>query len=334
MALRNPSPPERQVLALAASILSTANRPRSRSSLARSFPFQTLVAVYNDFSLDNDFIYTPSANDPQNRQVRRGVSIMGWSYSLDVGKTWTYQGKIHPPTGWSAIWGDPSIAVDPNNRNIVYYAQMGATTTSWDAVTGGANITDLSPGRDMVDGFCIARSTNGGIDFSEVVCKKVGNGPATVDRTAVTVDGLGRVYVALNRVAGGVQTGTAVFRSEMANWKQFAPLPDPSISSLSEPHLTTDTDGDVWFGSRDNRGEIGGDVSIMRFRQNAVSWDHFIHAASTCFLSLGDRDPPYAGQSRKLRNGHTYSFAVGLEEQRPDIGAGLPPRRKVIRVAF
>lgn len=295
----------------------------------------TLVAVFNDFSLDEYFAYSPSPADPQARRVLRGVSIMGWSYSLNLGLTWTYQGKLRPPNGWSALWGDPSLATDPNNRSVVYYAQMAVSDSAWDIATGGAAWTTLSPGRDMVDSFCVFRSTNGGVDFPEMSCMRVGTSPSSVDRTAVTVDGLGRVYVAMNRTNGVTQTGTVVFRSDIASWAAFAPLPVVARQSLSEPWLTTDPDGDVWFGSRDNRGGAGGDVSVMRFTRSGTDWDHVMSIASNCFVALGRRDPIYAiGSGRTLRNAHTFSFAVGLEEQRPPVDGTPPTRRKVLRAAL
>lgn len=306
-------------------------------ALARgSYKFgPTLVAVFNDFSLDSDFLYSPSAADSQSRQVRRGVSVMGRSVSLDVGLTWTYRGKLHPPVGWSAIWGDPSVAADPNSENIVYYVQMAVSDDAWNAATGGGDVTSLSPGRDMVDGFCIARSIDGGVSFLDMECRRVGTGPATVDRTAVTVDGFGRVYVALNtRASGGPVTNTIIFRSG-TDWRQLSALPPPARASISEPWLVTDPDGDVWFGARDNGGAIGGDVSVMRWLKSGSYWDHVMSVASNCFVSLGERDPLYAlGSGRKLRNAHTFSFAAGLEEQRPTTGEGPPPRRKVLRVAL
>jgi hypothetical protein len=277
--------------------------------------FPTLVAGFNDFSYDTNFIYSPSIADPQSRQVVRGVSAMGWSTSVDAGVSWLYHGKINPPSGWSAIWGDPTLAVDPLNHSIVYYAMLAASDDAWNAETGGANITNLSPGRDMVDGFCVARSTNEGIDFPQVTCQKTGTGPATADRTAIAVDELSRVYVAQNSTSGpdGQTTGSVVWRSDLGVWNSFHPLPTPPIAALSEPTLFTDPRGDVWFASRSGRGLSGEDVNMTRWLTSDTGWDQVMSPTAQCFQSLAARDVTYDG-TRQIRNAHSYALQIALDE--------------------
>ncbi len=274
--------------------------------------FPSLVSGFNDFSVDSHFIYGPSLADPQTRQVTRGVSLMGWSTSLDAGATYTYHGKVSPPPGWSAIWGDPSLAVDPNNAQVVYYVQMGASDDSWNSVTGNQQVTSLSPGRDIVDGFCIARSTDEGISFGEVSCHRVGTGPASVDRTAVSVDSSGRVYVAQNTTSGGSQTGSVVFQS-VGSWNNFQLLPTPPFSGLSEPSLFTDPSGDVWFAARSGRGSFGEDVNLGRWPTADTGWDNLVTPTQNCAMQLAFSDPNYAS-GRKFRNSHTYALGIAPDE--------------------
>lgn len=286
--------------------------------------FTTAATGFNDYTIDANVSYSPSVNDPQLRTVRRGVSIMGWAYSGDAGGTWTYEGKLAPPAGWAALWGDPSMATDRAQANVIYYVQMGATHEAWDAVTGGANETPLSPGRDMVDGFCIARSSDGGQTFSQPRCRRVRSVPASVDRTAVTVGGDGRVYVALTlRSDPTTPSGTVVFRST-TDWGTFEELPLPDRLAITEPWLVTDPDGSVWFGARRGTGLPGETLSIQRW--NGVAWDVSIDLATLCGFTLSRRDPRI-GFFESFRNAHSYLFDVGRDAG--NVVMGIAPRRSL-----
>src|SRR4051794_27817704 len=48
-----------------------------------------LVVAYNDDTDDGKIQYTST-----DRIVFPGASLLGWSYSNDKGKTWTYGGKV------------------------------------------------------------------------------------------------------------------------------------------------------------------------------------------------------------------------------------------------
>jgi hypothetical protein len=77
------------------------------------------VVTYNDDTDDGKITY--SATD---RVVFRGASLLGWSYSTDRGKTWTYGGKVKPPKGIGALWGDPAIVVSRTNYSRVYISSL------------------------------------------------------------------------------------------------------------------------------------------------------------------------------------------------------------------
>jgi hypothetical protein len=291
-------------------------------AVGRAFLFTTAATGFNDYSIDSNFIYTPSVANPLMREVRHGVSIMGYAYSGDAGGTWTYKGKLAPPTGWSALWGDPSMATDQAQKNVMYYVQMSVTNESWDAMTGGANTTTLSPGHDMVDGFCIARSTDGGQTFPEIRCRQVRPAPHSVDRTAVTVGGDGRVYVALTlRSDPNTVVGSTVLRST-TDWGTFEELPQPARLSLTEPWLVTDPDGFVWYGARRGTGLAGETLSIQRW--NGMAWDSSFDLATACSFTLARRDVRLA-PFLEFRNAHSYSFDIGRDTGSPDIA----PRRSL-----
>ena len=285
--------------------------------------FPTLVVGFNDFSIDanvspQNIQYLPSVDNAQSRVVRRGVSLMGWARSGDGGYTFTYKGKVSPPSGWSAIWGDPALAADSNNRSLVYYTQMGATDAAWNSVTGGADFTTESPGRMMVNGFCIARSTTGGDTFSVPTCIQTFPGAATIDRTAVAVDKFGRVYVAaIDQPLAPSSTRIRVWRST-SSWNIFTEITPTAFNGQSEPLLVTDNLGYVWLGSRGGTDESGSAL-LQRYRLNSDGgsgvWDSGIDLTDLCKVSLGKRDPAVLTGVR-MRNAHSYNFAVGLNDEK------------------
>jgi hypothetical protein len=129
-----------------------------------------MVVSYNDRTQDpNDpkIIY-PSGPSGDERTIFRGASLMGWSTSVDGGQTFTYRGKVQPPAGWSMIYGDPALAT--SGEQIVYLANIASSDA---AFPSSGEIVDMSP-RDFFDGFCIARSGDGGLTFPAVKCFKKG----------------------------------------------------------------------------------------------------------------------------------------------------------------
>jgi hypothetical protein len=113
----------------------------------------------------------PDARNGAGRELREGVTAMAWSFSKDGGHTFQYGGHLVPPTGWSILWGDASIAKlkidDPN----VYYAQEAGTTTAFESMWDSSRkaIVDKSP-LAALNGYCVARSTDRGITFGAMAC--------------------------------------------------------------------------------------------------------------------------------------------------------------------
>src|SRR5215218_2767590 len=69
----------------------TRSGSQAETALTTSFANNrfAVIAAYNDETGSEGTIsYTPTT-----RVVSRGASLMGWSYSLDNGKTWAYGGK-------------------------------------------------------------------------------------------------------------------------------------------------------------------------------------------------------------------------------------------------
>jgi hypothetical protein len=118
------------------------------------------VTVYNDDTYDGKIIYT--AND---RVVLPGASMLGWSYSRDRGKTWTYGGKVKPPKGIAALWGDPAILVSRAYASRVYITSLAIDESKIPAAGHHGWMDD-----GTITGACVARSDDGGIHFAIQSC--------------------------------------------------------------------------------------------------------------------------------------------------------------------
>ena len=123
------------------------------------------VVTYNDDTDDGKIKYT--AND---RVVYPGASMLGWSYSTDRGKTWTYGGKVKPPSGIAALWGDPAIVLSRANYSRVYISSLAIDASKIPAAGHHGWLDDGS-----ITGACIARSDDGGIHFAIHSCVTADN---------------------------------------------------------------------------------------------------------------------------------------------------------------
>jgi hypothetical protein len=118
------------------------------------------VVTYNDDTDDGKIQYTAT-----DRVVFPGASLLGWSYSTDHGKTWTYGGKVRPPAGYGALWGDPAIVASRTSYRRVYISTLAIGASKIPPTGHHGSFTDGS-----ITGACIARSDNGGINFQIQSC--------------------------------------------------------------------------------------------------------------------------------------------------------------------
>ncbi|HXU06673.1 MAG TPA: hypothetical protein VN903_37210, partial [Polyangia bacterium] len=187
-----------------ADVTDEANQTESVSAVSRNGTDTFITVGYNDFTTSplttsiqyTDFTVTGDARDGNGRLVNEFTSLMGWSFSTDGGRTFTYGGRVPPPQNWSIIWGDPAIAKasidDPN----VYYAQMSGTTTKfrsgWDPILQAV----LGPVTDAVlDGHCVARSTDRGRTFPIVKCTSGNFQDGTALAVAIDSNNRRKVYL-------------------------------------------------------------------------------------------------------------------------------------------
>ena len=158
----------------------------SASALAGEYPI--IVVTYNDDTFERN----PATNQPyvqypsNNRMVYPGASLLGWSFSNDGGKTWKYGGKVRPGLGVAALWGDPAVVTSKYSPNLVYISALAADSQIVPP-TGHS-------GGMATSGACIARSTNGGINFSLFQC--FGTGRDFYDGATLAAAPGGPIYAA------------------------------------------------------------------------------------------------------------------------------------------
>ena len=90
---------------------------------------QRIETVTSDDETDeipNFVTYTDSS-----RTVFRGYSLVGWSYRIRTAQNpnppFTHAPKLRPPSGWAVLWGDPSIASNPDLPNVVLIGKSGGS---------------------------------------------------------------------------------------------------------------------------------------------------------------------------------------------------------------
>lgn len=119
-----------------------------------------LITTYNDDTDDGKVVYT--TND---RVVYPGASLLGWSYSTDLGVHWNYGGKVKPPKGFAALWGDPAIVTSRTNYNRVYISSLAIDESKIPPSGHHGWMTD-----GTITGACVARSDDGGVHFAIQSC--------------------------------------------------------------------------------------------------------------------------------------------------------------------
>lgn len=315
--------------------MDTHNWDQSEVALTTSHTLLPIaVAGFNDYSITTigppefDFTSLPYL-------VRRGASEMGWSTTGTIGSTWDYRGKVRPVSGpssiggWSYIGSDPSIATDANSLNTVYYAHLGVSDAVWNHFSGGADTVDYDVffgGGEPIDGLCIAKSTDGGITFAAPSCfaptpdvTSIGN--QYFDRTAITVDGAGRVYVATKDVSGmgflpvRIRVIATAVPGDLTSFTDITPF--ERVGGF-EPRLRTSANGDVWLGAIDEGNGVLLTKHAFTDPLTASAWAAPINASVVCgsgpggVLTSFENQAPIGGGF--LRNEHTYDFDLGTDE--------------------
>lgn len=260
-------------------------------------PKQIITVTYNDdTNTEKTIVY--GAN---SRHVSSGASLMGWSNSVDGGKTWSYGGKVAPPAGWPVLWGDPSLATDFEDQRYVFMANLAVPAANMPA--GGID-GPLNPplAKAYLGGACIARSQDGGATFNIAQCVSSNND----------------FYDGSSMVAAGAATDRSVFAAfrdvpnnridvwmSTSDTGQFQMLPDPfaGIPIGSHPRLRFDPDSDSLYvaalGADDNK------IYVNRFAGGGWAGSPVVASMTT----VGNPDIQLS--DRALRTGYQFSFDIG-----------------------
>jgi hypothetical protein len=265
----------------------TATKIQSETSLARTRSptgAGRLVVAYNDHSSLNGAVEFIEDQNGSGAVIAFafGSSELGFSTSDDDGTTWTRRGKVRSPSSFPVISSDPAVAADPGDPSIVYISALATSAAAWAAVPVVPAGDPFTPRLARPDGFCIARSTDGGVSFPTIRCRQINPGTTNpdlgtrllADLPSLTVDGLGCPWLAiedreepleLNRTiavfrsapsdAGNCRDAEVLTRLDalaLANAALMDPELEDAISTKdgeSRPVLRTQANGDVWLGT-------------------------------------------------------------------------------------
>jgi hypothetical protein len=276
-----------------------------------------VVVGYNDDTSQAAIQY--GAN---SRKVLRGASLMGWSYSEDRGDTWRYGGRLSPPSGWAALWGDPAVTTSKTSYGLVFLSSLAVPDAKFPAsgIEGGFDSAVLG-------GACIARSTDGGVRFEHFQC--IANKDPVQGLSNAT---LGHFYDGGSLAAGprgeiytsyiDIDTKQIdVWRSPDGQ-KPFVRLPQafPNYYVGSHPRLRVSTDGTLYLmavvkmaaGNDSPYGLVG-----SRFRDGAWESPKLILSKVAHYPSI-DFGSSVQGARLILRTGPQFSFDIGVRSERFD----------------
>jgi hypothetical protein len=289
--------------------------------------------TYNDKTGEIPTFLFYGNND--HRLIFPGVSLMGWSFRTrtlaNPDPAWTHA-KVRPPAGTAGIWGDPSIASNPDMQNVVIIGGLAIPSSKFPA---SGSIVDSQVGCDSFGGGCVARSTDGGVSFSIVNCfadtSDTGQMcPAPLEKTkghfydgsAVAITKTGTVF---SGFAGFIDTDTG----KEAVWKmadvtgappaqQFVQealrtgtmgnngVPDTGEEGEIDTHLRLIADGpDLWKMSRDNT-----DLKVNIHGQNRA----FKIAAPNAHTPFSIPFGSDAFGEVWVRTGPQFAFDIGVNE--------------------
>lgn len=279
------------------------------------------------------------ASDNSTVTHQRGVSVVGWATSAN-GEAWSYKGKLATPSGWAALLGDPTIATDPTNNTVVYIATLALSTAGWDAAFGPETNQVTSPVVPEPNGFCVARSTDGGSTFPAFGCVEY---QPDVDKTALTVDGSGRIWVAME---DKLNVRVRIWRSQgngtpsSPDWDVFDPVV-PQCDADNDANCTDINIPAGFLGDLEPRFENDGtDPWLITVKDGPVpqllmlSWDQasgFVDGYLDLSMNCGVPDVLSGPNINLVMGGHTFRNAF-----RFDVGVGKTniTREGALRVAY
>jgi len=254
-----------------------------------------VVVAFNDMSGNEGRLILGD----NSRMVLKGTSLMGWSYSEDTGRTWTYGGKVAPPPGWSVLWGDPAATTSRVNNAVAFIANLAVP----DAKFPPAGITGSLAA--YVGGACIARSLDGGKTFANYQC--VTSNRHFYDGASMAATPCGEIFAAFLDVD---TTEIRVWRARDHNAAfELVGNPFPDLIVATHPRLRASNDGWLYAATNVNT-QSGSFVYMNRYRNG--QWATPVRASETTVgyptVNLGTS---VLGSPLTIRTGPQFSFDIG-----------------------
>jgi hypothetical protein len=276
-----------------------------------------IVVAYNDETNESPthITYTPT-----DRVIRAGTSLMGWSYSDDVGAHWTYGGKVPPPKGWACLWGDPALTTSGAAYNVVFLSNLAMPSAKFPS--GGIHgYVYYGNGKSAYIGdACIARSTDGGKSFTSYQClsntQPVPDVPDATqghfyDGGSLASNAAGEIFAAYVDVATGL---IDVYRSPGASGQfTLLPTPFPNMVAVSHGRLRTGPDGALYAAAQIVTGG-GYYIYMNRYLNGAWGTPALASDASEVYpgMALG---PTVQGAPLTLRTGPQFGYDIGAASE-------------------
>ena len=280
---------------------------QSEAAVASAFHNgKVIVVAFNDLTEPEPYI----DHTPTDRKVCAGASLMGWSFSTDEGKSWSYGGRVTPNADWPIIWGDPGITVSEGGYRYVFISNLAVPKEKYpqDCVLGSFGSVTGSP----IGGACIARSSDGGKTFGLYQC--ITSEHDFYDGGSMASSGQGEIYTAY---VNWTRNRIDIWRAANEN-SPFAMLPNPypGMIMASHPRIRVDKFlGDLYVLAADQHGVL----HINRYREG--TW---LKPTPASFPGVGHTTVQFA--DRIMRTGPQFSFDVGSPDD--------PEGRDAIRILY
>lgn len=315
---------------------------------------ENLVAAFQDNTVElhdpEEFVYNDDSTE--FTRIRRGASLIGWSTSPE-GAGWLYHGKIrgnNDPDSAAFLAGDPAIAVDPSNPQIVYVSSMMVSNRFWnEKIKGeisGDDPEDFPPNflATSITGFCVAKSTDAGESFPQMRCLETSTlGAQAIDLTSIAVDAKGCVWLATtdttstiyySRLYRSRPNATNGFCSDLGTFEDLTPLgadqtPVPGADGSNVgvygndtyPRVKSDHVGNIYFSTLAHDPFYGTALLVVRkynVQTNVFEWG--LMPSPTCVEGVAwpigkqDLNRFTFPSGKRVRSAFPYDFAVGLDE--------------------
>jgi hypothetical protein len=275
---------------------SVATQAETAISTQGSGNNSVITVTYNDVTGNgSNIVYTPTS-----RTECAGASLLGWSYSIDNGNTWTYGGKVMPPPGWAILWGDPSITASRVRPNYVFISNLAVPAQNYTGCIVTTIMNGNVPLEKAIGGACIARSTDYGKTFNAWQCV---HSPSFdfYDGSSMAAGPNGDIYAAY---AHPPSSQMDIWHSPDENGT-FTMLPDafPGIGAGTQPRLRVSLDGALYVATVAPRSNIN-QVVINRFANGQWGTPQTACEGVPIYPTIQLSD-------RNLWAGQQFSFDVG-----------------------